>query len=357
MSDKPNQNGALGDDQGAGIAKPWGLHVDANGLVFFTELTGCRVGVANPTSQSYSFFGGAVTVNANTAYRIGGSGNCNTYAANSQSHKNWNQQRIRHPRTILPYYNGNTYYGWFVTNYDHDAITFFNTSGSTMSIGGRSVDNIKSHIVWGNRVDGYNGNTQSGIGTLLWTPWGLAMNNANTHLMLGDSGNYRLRSLDISVGDGSVSTLITGKEKADFNGGSNTPAPEVLMNAPQGLFYDSSINTMMFTDYYNYRVRGVNTKTGLENVFVGSGCCNSDVEEEDPAAVQMRHPRDVLIYNGGLIYSEYQWYAVNRSSQVRVYNRNSSPTNFLEHLYLLEKFQPLQVTLFLGCKILIMQPG
>ena len=198
-----------------------------------------------------------------------------------------------------------------------------------MTIGSRVIDDKKSHIVWGNRVDGFNGDSLSAISTLIWYPWGLETNSAKSQLVLGDRDNYRLRTLDISVNDGATTTLVSGKEKADFSGGSNTPAPSALMNIPHGLFYDSDNNTMMFADRGNHRVRGVDSKTGLENVFVGYGWGNSDVEEEDPTDTGMINPRDVLVYNNGIIYTDARGCnGANRNSQVRVFNRNSSPTNF-----------------------------
>jgi len=85
----------------------------------------------------------------------------------------------------------------------------------------------------------------------------------------------------------------------------------------------------MFTDRNNHRVRGINTNNGLENVFVGQGSGNADVEEEDPSDVFMRYPRDILVHNNGIIYSDANGCnGGNRNSQVRVFNRNPVATNF-----------------------------
>jgi hypothetical protein len=322
-------NGSIGDDSVARVNNPWGLHVDTNGLVHWSEIGGCRIGVANPTTTSYSFYGGAVSLPPNTAQRVGGSGSCTTYGANS-AHKTWNTQRIRHPYSIMPYHNGSTYYGWFVTNYDHDVVTFFNTHTTALTIGNRLVDPGKSHFVFGVRaVDGYNGDAQEGKSTLLWTPFGLAMNAAKTHLIVGERDNYRIRTLDISVTNGAVTSMVAGKEKADFSGGSNTPAPNALMNTPEGISFDAVNNSMLFTDRSNCRVRNINLSTGLENVIIGAGCGNGDSNAEDPSDTYLRYAKDVLIHNNGVIYLEqYGSSGANRNVQVRAFNRNSVATDF-----------------------------
>ena len=197
-----------------------------------------------------------------------------------------------------------------------------------MYIGCNALSNNMSRLVWCNCVAGFNGDSLSAINTLIWYPWGLSMNNANTHLILGDRDNYRLRSLDISVADGAVSTILSGKEKADFSGGSNTPSQEVLMNSPEGMSFDAANDTMIWTDRNNCRIRSINTKTGLENVIVGAGCGNSDSEEEDPTDVYLRYAKDALVFNNGVIYSEQSWDGGNRNSQIRVLNRNASATTF-----------------------------
>ncbi|MCB0356227.1 MAG: hypothetical protein KDD40_04430, partial [Bdellovibrionales bacterium] len=208
-------------------------------------------------------------------------------------------------------------------------IAFFNTSGGDMTIGGRTVANNKSRFIWGTRVDGYNGDIAPALSSLVAYPLGMTMNVANTQLVIADRDNYRVRSLDVSVANGTISTIVAGKEKADFSGGSNTPAPNVLMSGPTGITYDSTTNSMIFADYNNCRIRSFNLESGAGNVLVGQGCSNSDVEQEDPSDVYMRGPRSVIVHNNGVIYSENtQSSCTNCNAQIRVYNRNAVMTNF-----------------------------
>ena len=324
-----NTNGNIGNDSAARVNNPWGLHVDANGLVHWTEQGGgCRIGVANPTATTYSFYNGSINLAPNKAYRVGGSGNCDTYAVGS-SNRLWSAQRIKSPYGVLPYYNGTTYYGWFVTNADHDAITFFNTHNAAITIGGRQVDARYSDFIWGNRIDGFNGDAGSAINTLLWYPWGMTYDSTGTKLIVGDRDNYRIRTLDISTSDGEVTTMLAGKEKADFSGGSNTPAPNVLMSTPEGLFFDPINNSMIFTDRGNCRVRSIDSKTGLENVIIGAGCGNADTEQEDPTDSYLRNPSGVVLHNNGVIFTDLNGgWGATRNSQIRVFNKNAVATNF-----------------------------
>ncbi|MCB9024689.1 MAG: hypothetical protein H6625_00090 [Bdellovibrionaceae bacterium] len=322
-----NTNGALGDDSVARVNNPWALSLDSNGLLSFTELGGCYVGVANDTGNNYSFYGGAVLLNSGNAMRVGGTGTCNTLVDTTE--QTWSAMQIRDPQGIVAYHNGTSYYGWFVSNEEHDAISFFNTSGAPITIGNRTIAINKSRFIWGNRVDGFNGDIKPAISSLLWYPLGLVMNVAQTNLYVADRDNYRIRSLDVSVNNGNINTIISGKEKADYSGGSNTAAPNVLMSGPTEITYDSNTHSMIYADYNNCRIRSFGLEKGAANTLVGSGCGNSDVEQEDPSDVLLRGPRGVLVFNNGVIYSENtQGVTANANSQIRVYNRNSTTTNF-----------------------------
>ncbi|MCB0412767.1 MAG: hypothetical protein KDD50_00435 [Bdellovibrionales bacterium] len=321
-------NGSIGDDSAARVNNPWALKVDTNGLVHWTSRGDCRIGVANPTGSTFNFYNGALTLNPSSALYVGGSGVCDTFTT-ATSHKLWSAQKLRDPQGVVPYYSGVNYYGWFVSNDDHDMITFFNSTGGNITVGGQTISSAYSHVVFGTRVDGFNGDSLSAINTLLWTPLGLELNSTQTALIVADSDNYRIRSLDISVGSGSVTTLIAGKEKADFSGGSNTPAPNALMNRPSGITYDSTNNSIVFADYSNCRIRSFDLTTGEGNVLIGQGCNNSDVEQEDPSDVYMRGPRAVLVHNNGVIYAENsQGSSANVNAQIRVWNRNNVTTNY-----------------------------
>lgn len=354
---RPNGGGACTEGTGDGVTfptggtksqlkDPWGLKLDNNGLLHISETKGCYVRVANLSGAAVSFYGGDLTIANNEVKRVAGSNNCN-----SNSNQLYNAMRFRQPRDVQPYYSGATYYGWFVTSYDHDRVVFVNATAGDLTIGNRTFTAKKGHYVWGNGSAGYSGESKPAMSNLVNVPWGLSMNAAGTKLILADRDNYRIRTLDVSVANGDLESWLSGKEKADFSGGSNTPAPQVLMSSPRGLGYDPVNKKMLYQDWTNGRLRSIDLVTGEENVEVSQGSNNISAEQEDPSDVWMRGPRDVIAFNGGYVFSEGSDGAgVNRRCDVRVYNKNSTATNFWGTVVNPGKVATIAGNFVLGCQ-------
>lgn len=342
-----SDNGSAGGGTAGSVARtngPWALSLDNDGLLHFTEYAGCRVRAANLTGVNKTFLGGNRVVNAGQVTTLFGDGSCNVrYGA-------YNTVRVRRPRGIQVFQTAGTFHGWFVTNDDYDRVAFINNTGSTITLGDQAVASNEGRVVWGNGQDGYNGDAGSGKNTLINYAWDMELNTAKTKLILADRVNNRVRTMQINADNGTITTMVAGKEKMDFSGGSNTPSSSSVLNQPTQLLFDATNNKMLFSDNLNGRIRALDLVTGAENTVVGQGLGNGDQDQEDPQDVYMRGPRGMAIVNNGLVFADkYESNGTNRNCLVRVLNRNATTTTYWNTAVIAGKVSTIAGNYALGC--------
>lgn len=345
-------NGSDNGDIGGGTSsskartrRPFAMKWGKDNVLYFTQREQCRLRAVNLSGSTKTYFGGAVSINNNQVKTIAGDGTCNVAAGAYSS------LRFRNPRGLALQYDGsNNVIGFFVANDDYDRITYINNTGSAVTIGGKAVSNNQGQYVWGNGQDGYSGESKPASNNLLYTPRGMTLNAAGDKLVIADVENYRVRTLDISVDNGNLASIAEGKEKADFSGGGNTPAPNSVMSNPSFLQYDAANNAMLFSDLSNGRVRSINLITGAESVVIGQGNGNADQDQEDAQDVYIREPRGLALLNNGIIFVNNQsGTGANKSCLVRTYNRNSSATSFFGTLINANKVSTFAGNYASGC--------
>ncbi|MFK8139280.1 MAG: hypothetical protein AB8E15_13050 [Bdellovibrionales bacterium] len=327
------------------VNNPWEIELGKDGIVYFIEQAGCKLKAANPTGSSVSFINSNITIAAGEVRTLSGTGNCNS------TEGSYTAARFKNPRGLAIHYDGsNNVVGWFVSSDDHDRILFVNNTSSTQTIGGRTIASQEVRRVWGNGSDGYSGEGDNAFNRLIQRAWGLTKTADDSSLVIADRGNYRVRSLPVNVNNGTTVSIVAGKEKFDFSGGSNTPAPDSVINQPTNLTYDSTNNRMLFSDANNGRIRSVDLVTGAENTIIGAGLGNGDQDEEDPLDVFMRGPRGMVFHNGGLIFADkYESNGTNRNCLVRAWNANSTSTNFFNTIISPNKVSTVAGNYALGC--------
>ena len=342
-----SENGNALGGSGSSYARtngPWALSLDKDGVLHFSEYGGCRVRAVNTTGSTRTFFGGGRSVANNKVLTLFGTGSCNVNT------NTYTTLRVRRPRGLQIYQPGGVFKGWFVSNDDYDRITFVNNTASTITVGNRAVPSNTGHYVWGNGQDGYNGDSLSGKDSLVNYAFGMTFDSTETKLVLADRLNNRLRSLEVNVDDGNLESILFGKEKRDFSGGSNTPSKNSVMNQPTQMAYDATNKLLIFSDAYNGRVRSLNLVTGAENTLVGQGLGNGDQDQEDPQDVYMRGPRGIAVHNGGIVFADkYESNGTNRNCLVRVYNQNATTTNFWNTAVIAGKVATVAGNYTLGC--------
>jgi hypothetical protein len=153
----------------------------------------------------------------------------------------------------------------------------------------------------GTGTGGYNSDGIAATGSQLSNPFGIWV-NSNGVVFIADSGNNRIRKVDIN---GIISTII-GTGTGAYNGNylSGTSAQ---LNNPLGVVGDSMGN-LFIADTNNYRIRMLNTSQVLINL-VGTGSPGpTTVYPQLPKSVLLS-PNTLFVDSNGILY-----YTISASS-------------------------------------------
>lgn len=316
-------DGVFGSAKGQ---NPYAMSIDSNGVVYYTDYGGrCHLRVINNTGVARSFMGGAVSVPDGQVKTLTNGSSCTSTATGYAS------IRFYQPRGLAVWESGGTVYGWFVTNRAHDRTTFLNNTASAITIGNRAVNAYEGNYVWNSTTTaGYGGESAPAMNNATYEPWGITVNNTGNRVVMADRLNFRVRDLDISVTNGSLSTVVGGGEKYGYAGGSNAAATDVKMNNPTKMLYDSTTNSLIFSDRNNYRIRSVNLETGAENTIIGAGLSGAgNSEDEDPLNVRMQGAHALAVHGNALLYADRNGGGGgNRNCLIRALNRSGSASTF-----------------------------
>lgn len=343
-----SEDGVTGDNGNAAAARtasPTTLDLSPNGqfLFFGGASPDCRLRVIN-FGANQNFFGAGVTAATPGAGGHLGrvttlSGTYNSCAGNLHSAaapeyataQAYSAALYRDVRGLTTLFSGTTVLGWFVatwnnttdTNDNSQRIAFINNNIGAVTIGNSALANNQVRFVFGASTGpSYNGDLNTGITTELGAPKGLLI-DANGYLVVGDTNNLRVRSLNISVTNGAVANIAGGGAKNGFSGDANTSATDVLMNAPSHLVYDSYGGGILYTDTNNQRIRTVNLTTGLVSTLIGSGAGEADFENVLPTALQTRGIRGLATVGNNLLFVDRDANGINNNCMVRAYNRDT----------------------------------
>jgi len=139
---------------------------------------------------------------------------------------------------------------------------------------------------------GFSGDNGLAIAAQLDTPDGVAI-APDGDLIVADSHNDRIRRVDRPTG---VITTIAGTGANGFDG-DDKPALQAALNTPSAVAAASN-GDIYIADTLNYRVRMIDSKTGLIHTVAGNGRAGDGVEVGDggPATGAMLNmPSDVAL--------------------------------------------------------------
>jgi DNA-binding beta-propeller fold protein YncE len=137
----------------------------------------------------------------------------------------------------------------------------------------------KCTLIVGTGEKGFDGDGFPAIQAKLNEPKGLVIVN-DEYLYVADSGNNRIRKIDLKMG---IITTVAGNGKAELSG-DNGIAAQAGLNHPRGLVIDQSGN-LLIADTGNNRIRKVEFRTGLITSLAGA-----EPEEWDPK-LKNWHPK------------------------------------------------------------------
>jgi sugar lactone lactonase YvrE len=119
-------------------------------------------------------------------------------------------------------------------------------------------------FVAGMGIPGYGGDGGPATAALLKSPSGLALDRAGG-LYIADQNNHRVRRVDPT---GRITT-VAGTGIASF-GGDGGPATAAHLWLPESVTVDAS-GSLYIADYFNARVRRVDSRTGIIATVAGNG--------------------------------------------------------------------------------------
>ena len=298
-----NGEGTAGS--GAGTAQvngPQGIQKDANGNIYWTEVgssNDCRLRVWNRTGGPISFFNNTVSVPlGQTATLAGVTNNC-SFAAGPRA-----SLRFGQVYGLAIHESAGSVLGFVLSSYNNHRIMYINNLNSPQSYGGITINALEGDTILGTGSGSFNGDNNLGSLVRVYNPFNVAMTANGNDLLISDYNNNRIRRMSWSTGT-VVTDVGLGRLRYGLVGGADEDASAAVLNLPYDMSIDQSANMLYFTDSGNYRIRQVNLLTGLVSTIIGEGNAgDGSVENEAPLNVRMRDPRSIIPFGDHLLYSD-----------------------------------------------------
>jgi hypothetical protein len=284
---------------------------------------------------------------------------------------------IYNPRSIAVKTNGATIEGLFLTTDDQNRVLYVPNASSGQSVGGvtQTPNNTATgaNYLWmtvaGTGTAGFNGDGKLGyLGRITNSVPGL-LNVENDHLLIADTNNARVRSLNLSstLANQTLTTILgAGRSRNGWSGDLPVASSDALMDNPTDLLYLSRNNLMFISDSNNSRIRSLDLATGSFATVVGRGAGETYIQNEDRFNVFMRFARGLNTYiedqgtpslnddkvfllyadNGAATLSPP---TLNRTCAVRAYNLSQNAGTIFGESVQPDKVSALAGNIDLGC--------
>lgn len=148
----------------------------------------------------------------------------------------------------------------------------------------------------GNGARGFSGDGGPAVSASLSQPYGIAI-DVSGNLYIADNGNNRIRRVDSVSG---IIQTIAGNGNDDF-GGDGGSATSACIRYPYGIAVDTS-GDIYFADTGNYRIRKINTNTGVISTVAGNGSSGYNGDGIQAISASLSEPTGVAVNNEGTIF-------------------------------------------------------
>ncbi len=163
----------------------------------------------------------------------------------------------------------------------------------------------------GSRFPGLAGDGGPAIQARLRNPAGLDL--AEGVLYIADSGNHRIRAVDLNS---NIITTVVGAG-TDGYGGDGGPAREALLSTPLAISLTREIPTLYIADSGNHRIRSVDLRSSRISTFAGSGNMAFNGDLLATGETSLSGPQGLAISSSGLLYvSDTGHHIVRRTAVV-----------------------------------------
>ncbi|MGI8686766.1 MAG: SMP-30/gluconolactonase/LRE family protein [Acidimicrobiales bacterium] len=149
-------------------------------------------------------------------------------------------------------------------------------------------------IVAGNSGQGYSGDGGPATSATFSYPEAVAVDGAG-NLFVADSLNHRIRRVDGATG---VITTFAGTGEAG-DGGDGGAATAARLRQPQALAVDLSGTSLLVADTGNARIRRIDLATGVITTVAGTGTVGSSGDGGAATAAELRDPAGITPHTGG----------------------------------------------------------
>lgn len=354
-------NGATDGTAGYGtttaqVIYPWALALDQYGNLYFTSNNSQgTLRVLKKSASPANYFNGAVASPAvgAVATLLGG----NNDAPSNLTDVSRTAARWRDARGLAIKENGGAIEGFFLSIGLRHMIIFINNSAGALTYGDNSINSGNVGIIWGVYNDADTaGTTKPATSNRLYYPNGLLIQSGK--LLVADTFNFQIRSLDITQDNGNIATVTGGEgvaHSAKIEPSSPVPATNTDLYLVDQILHDTfaGANRMLFGDNStigaswaahelratqatvtfnpNYRIRSLDLDTGLVSTYLGSGYGNADSDPQLPTVATMRGVKGMAVASdGSLLYVDRFLFGGggSRNCHVRVYNRSGATNTY-----------------------------
>lgn len=151
--------------------------------------------------------------------------------------------------------------------------------------------------VAGNGTASFTGDSGQATAARLNSPQAVAV--ADNKLYIADRSNNRIRRVDMSTG---VITTVVGSGGASYSGDAGQ-ATSATINSPYGIA--AADGKLYIADSGNHRVRKVDLTTGLISTVAGNGTSGYAGDEGLATSASLSNPQGVMVKDGILFIADY----------------------------------------------------
>ncbi|MCP3135802.1 NHL domain-containing protein [Pyxidicoccus xibeiensis] len=150
--------------------------------------------------------------------------------------------------------------------------------------------------------DGTNASTGDSntlaLNARLHTPMGTAYDPKHNILFIADSGNHRVRKVELTTG---LISLVAGNGTAGFQG-DNGLATAARLHTPTDVGFDSETQVLYICDRGNHRIRKVELATGRISTYAGDGTGAFGGDGGAANAAQLHDPIALAVADSGDVF-------------------------------------------------------
>ena len=130
-------------------------------------------------------------------------------------------------------------------------------------------------------------------------PSGIALGPGGD-IYIADTGNNRIRLIHAGV----VSTFAGGGAPVFPSVGDGGPATSASLNGPQGVTINAAGTQLIVSDSGNNRIRAIDLTTGVINTICGTGVAGFSGDGDVAATALVNNPTRIFVHAGSLVFAD-----------------------------------------------------